>query len=265
MTVLQPLAASLRVIQNSYKMQMAENVTRNTFQFTLALQPVLFTLLSVGIYRFAGKPDLSLYGIIGSGLIGMWNANLWTSGFIVQGERWSGTLELLLATPSSLMVVLFGKSLSNASASLGAIFITFLTGALVFRVPLAIEDPLGFLVGLILTLLALTTLGLVLGTLFVLTRAAGNMAQMLNYPIFILSGLTFPITTLPLWTRPLSWALAPSWGSQALGQAAGLSDEALMPAFLWLIVLAVIYFLIGLVAYRRIERIARAKGGLQEF
>ena len=262
---LQRFTAPLRVIINSFKMQSIENINRNTFQFTLGLQPVLFTLLSVGLYHYSGKSDLSLYGVIGSGLIGMWNANLWTSGFIVQGERWGGTLELLLATPSSLMLVLFGKSLSNALASLGAIFITFLTGALVFRVPLTMRDPLGFVTALILTLLSLTTLGLVLGTFFVLTRAAGNMAQVLNYPIFILSGLTFPVTTLPLWTRPLSWALAPSWGSQALGQAAGLSSEALWPSYLWLIGLAVVYYFTGLVAYKWIEKIARAKGSLSQF
>lgn len=259
------LRATLRVVATSYRTQLLENITRNTFLFTLTLQPVLFTLLSVGIYRFAGRPDLSMYGVIGSGLIGIWNANLWTSGFIVAGERRHGTLELLLAAPSSLMLVLFGKSLSNASVSLGAIGVTFLTGALVYRVPLDIQDPLAFVIALALTLLSLTALGLVLGTLFVLTRAAGNMATVLNYPIFILSGLTFPITTLPLWTRPLSAVLAPTWGSQALNAAAGLGQQAFWPAYLWLVGLGGAYFLIGWLAYRWIERLARAKGGLSLF
>lgn len=264
MTILREMWGSLRVISNSFHMQVMDNITRSTFLFTLSVQPVLFALLSIGLYRFGGKPDLSVYGVIGSGLIGMWNANLWTSGFIVHGERRGGTLELLLATPTSLILVLFGKSLSNAIASIASVFLTFLAGALVFRVPLGIDNPLGFAFALVLTVLALTTLGLLLGTLFVLTRAAGQMAQVLNYPIFILSGLTFPLTMLPLWTRPLSMALAPSWGSQALTSAAGLSGESLWQAYIWLAGLAVLYYSLGALAYRRIERIARWKGGLDQ-
>lgn len=265
MTILNNASSSLRVIANSFRMQVLENITRSSFLFTLSVQPILFTLLSVGIYRVGGRPDLSLYGIIGSGLIGMWNANLWTSGFIVSNERRGGTLELLLATPSPLILVLFGKSLSNAVVSIVAVFITFLSGALVFQAPLGVDNPAGFALALVLTLLALTTLGLLMGTFFVLTRAAGNMTQVLNYPIFILSGLTFPATMLPLWTRPLSVALAPSWGSRALASAAGLSSETLWPAYLWLIGLAMIYYALGALAYQRIERIARWHGGLDQF
>ncbi len=265
MNVLRSIGVVLRVIANSFYMQILENISRSSFLFTLSVQPVLFTLLSVGLYHFGGRADLSLYGIIGSGLIGMWNANLWTSGFIVQNERRGGTLELILAAPTSLMLILFGKSLSNAVASIGAVFLTFLTGALIFAVPLGIDNPLGFALGVVLTVLALTTLGLLLGTFFVLTRAAGNMTQVLNYPIFILSGLTFPITMLPLWTRPLSITLAPSWGSEALSRAAGLSGESLWPAYAWLVGLMSIYYLLGALCYRIIERVARYRGGLEQF
>jgi ABC-2 type transport system permease protein len=202
--------------------------------------------------------------VIGSGLIGMWNSNLWTSGFIVQNERRGGTIELLLAAPTSMLLVLFGKSLANALISVLAIGITFLTGALVLRVPLGLDHPLAFLGALVLTVFALTTLGLVFATGFILSRAAGRMAEVLNYPIFILSGLTFPITTLPLWTRPLSFSLAPTWGNLAMGAAAGLG-EGLLATYLWLGLLGILYFVIAVGLYQWIERIARQQGRLQEF
>lgn len=255
----------LRVVATSFRVQITEAITSETALFTTTLQPVLFALLSVGLYRYGGKPDLSLYAIIGSSLIGMWNANLWTSGFIITNERQNNTLELLLGTPTSLMTVLFGKSLSNAILSVFAIFITFLTGALALRVPVGIADPLGFLLALALTVLALTTLGLIFGTFFLLMRRAGRMAQVFNYPIFILSGLTFPITLLPLWTRPLSSILAPTWGNQAMGQAAGLLDGSFWTGIAWLGGLAALYYFIGLGLYRWIERIARVQGGLNLF
>lgn len=262
-----------RVILASFQMQIKDRITSNTLQFTLLVQPVLFTILTVGLYRFSGKADFGLYAIIGSGMIGIWNANLWTSGFIVQNERWVGTLEQIIASPTSLEVVLVGKSLSNAVISLLAMFLTFGTGALVYRVPLGVESPLAFGAGLVLTVIAMTCLGLLMGTLFVLTRSAGNMTQVLNYPIFILSGLTFPITILPLWTRPLSAILAPTWGTHLLETSAGLSSAPilnLLPAGLWvnyliIAALAVVYYLIAHVLYRQVERLVRRTGGLQSY
>lgn len=258
------MTGSLRVIWSSFWVQLQESITNSTLIFTLVIQPMLFTVLSIGLYRYGGKGDLSLYAMIGVALIGMWNVNLWTSGFVVFNERRGGTLELLLATPGSLMLVLFGKSLSNSVVSLGAMVITLLTGALLFGVRLNLSNPLGFVGALLLTVLALTTLGLLFATLFVLTRTARNMTQLLNYPIFILSGLTFPITILPLWTRPFSWILAPFWGNQALIQATTLGDLSSF-SYLWLVLLTIFYYVLALYAFRKIEYIARVKGGLHLF
>jgi ABC-2 type transport system permease protein len=106
-------------------------------------------------------------------------------------------------------------------------------------------------------------LGLMLGSLFVLARAAGNLSTVLNYPIFILSGLTFPLTVLPLWTRPLSYSLAPAWGNLALAQSAGyLISGSMLVTYLALAGLAVAYFVAGHYLYRMVERIVRKQGGL---
>lgn len=258
------MMAFLNIIRASFAIQLRENLTNNTLWFTLLIQPVLFSVLSLGLYQIGGRKDFSAYAIIGVGLIGMWNVNLWTSGFVVFNERRGGTLELLMASPSSLMLILFGKSLSNAIISLGAIGITLLTGALFFQIPIQFTNPPGFLAGLFLTVFSLTMLGLLLATMFVLTRTARNMTQLLNYPIFILSGLTFPLTVLPTWTRPFSWILATTWGNQTLTQAA-LSSQTELLSYLWLIVLSTAYYFIALFAFRKIEYLARERGGLHLF
>ena len=267
------MISTLRVIVASFRLQSKDRITSNFFQFTLLVQPVLFTILTVGLYRFAGKIDLGLYAVIGSGMIGIWNANLWTSGFIVQDERELGTLEHILASPTSLEVVLIGKSLSNAVVSLLAMFLTFATGALVYQIPLGIQDPWAFAVGLVLTVLAMTCLGLLMGTVFVLTRTADSVTGVLNYPIFILSGFTFPITILPLWTRPLSAVLAPTWGIHILETAAlpslqriaGLLPEAYWVNYLVLVGLAAVYYLTGHWLYRLVEQAARKLGRLHTY
>lgn len=260
------LKSTLRALYGSFREQAISRATDNFFIGTLFIQPILFTLLSVGIYRFGGKPNLSIYAVIGAGMIGIWNNNLWTSGSIVQDERRSGTLELLVAAPTSLEIVLLGKSFSNALASILALGITFGTALLAYRLPLNIDQPLAFAGAVVLTLIAMTMLGLLLGSLFVLARAAGHLATVLNYPIFILSGLTFPLTVLPLWLRPLSYSLVSTWGNLALAQSAGIVGEySMIISYLALIFLSLAYFVIGHYLYRMIERIVRERGGLQQW
>ncbi len=143
---------------------------------------------------------------------------------------------------------------------------TFATGIIAFRLPITLRDPPAFLVSLVLTLIAMTCMGLVLGSIFVITRNAGEFLTVTNYPIFVLSGLTFPITVLPLWTRPLSASLAPTWGNLALNQAAGkVVVAAMWPNYLWLIGLSVAYLIVARVLFRRVEYLVRQAGSVEEW
>ena len=112
------LRSVLRVIAGSFTMQAKERATNQFFVGTLLVLPIIFTLLSVGTYLYGGKGNFGLYAVIGAGMMGVWNANLWTSGRIVEGERRGGTLSMLIASPTPFPIILVGKSLSNAFASL---------------------------------------------------------------------------------------------------------------------------------------------------
>ncbi|MBI5945295.1 MAG: ABC transporter permease [Chloroflexi bacterium] len=259
------LLGLLRVVAASFKMQAKERATNQFFIGTLLITPIIFTLLSVGSYIYAGKTNFGLYAVIGAGMIGIWNANLWTSGRIIEGERRGGTLSMLIAAPTPFPVVLVGKSLSNAAASLISMAMTFATGLIVFRLPVDIANPFAFIVSLLLTLAAMTSFGLVLGSFFVLTRNAGAFIEVTNYPIFILSGLMFPLTILPLWLRPLSATLAPMWGNLALGTAAGLVAGNPWLIDLYLIGLSLVYLMIARPLFAKIEHRVRQDGSLEVF
>jgi ABC-2 type transport system permease protein len=260
-----PWQATLRVIRASFSLQAKDRVTHNFFIGTLLLQPVIITILAVSLYMYGGKPDFGLYAAIGAGMIGIWNNNLWTSGQIVTDERRGGTLGLIVASPTSLPVVLIGKSLSNALVSLGAMGVALATGMIAFRMPLGIAQPLAFLGGLILTLVAMTSLGLVLGSTFVLTRNANEFVQVTNYPIFILSGLTFPLTLLPWWTSPLSAILAPRWGNELLNTSAGIIQGNIGINSLWLLGLSLLYILIARKLFEKIEVLVREAGSMEQW
>lgn len=254
----------LRVIGASFRIQIRDRATSNFFLATVFLQPVIFSLLAVGVYHYGNKPDMSMLGILGAGLVGIWNANLWTSGLIVNEERRLGTLEHLIAVPASFEWVLIGKSLSNSIASVISLGISLLTGVMVTNQWPRISSLGWFLTGLALSILALSGLGLILGNLFVLSRTTTHLTELLNYPIFILSGLSFPLTLIPLWTRPLSWLLAPMWGNMTMVQALGLSSSTDNPGYLMngvmLVILTGVYFALGHRLYRLTEHRVRWEG-----
>jgi ABC-2 type transport system permease protein len=91
---------------------------------------------------------------------------------------------------------------------------------LLFGVPLHLAHPWLFALALPAALLSLGLFGLLLGSSFILYRHANALSNLLEYPVWIASGVIFSISILPTWTRPISWALPPYWGVQALRDAA---------------------------------------------
>jgi ABC-2 type transport system permease protein len=92
--------------------------------------------------------------------------------------------------------------------------------------------------------LSLGSLGMLIATTFVLYRHANALGNLLEYPIWLIAGLLVPIATLPLWVRPISWLLAPTWGMEAIrGSATGLEPPLL--AIAMCVVLAVVYYVLA--------------------
>ncbi len=259
------LRATFKIFWNSFILQSKERALSQYFITTLFIHPFLFTLITVSTYLYGNKSNLGLYAIIGTGLISIWNNNLFTSSEIIQGEREYGTLSLVLATPASLPVIMLGKSFANAITSILAMGVTFATGMIVFHISIGIVHPLAFLIGLALVVLSVTCLGLIFGSLFILTRNAGEFVSVANFPVYILSGLTVPLTLLPLWTHPLSSLLTPTWGNVLLNQAAGSSSGSMLPNYLWIVGLSMIYLMIAQLLYRRIEYLALRAGTLEQW
>jgi ABC-2 type transport system permease protein len=243
------LRANLRIIWNSFILQLKVQRISDMFLSTGVIQPILFTIMTVGIYMYGKKPEFGLYAIMGTGLIN------W--------ERRSQTLALLMATPTSLALIMLGKSLANSVISIFAMGIAFLTGIVVFHMSPGILHPGAFLLGLLLIITAMTCMGLVFGSLFILSRRAGDFIIVANYPVYILSGLTLPLTLLPIWTKPLSALLAPTWGNVLLNQAASQIIGNFSVYYLYLLALSVLYLLIAWALFRRVESLAMKLGSLE--
>jgi len=212
--------SALRLIRAGFVANVKMVSTSKFFLLTSTVQPVIFATIAFYMFRSGGRSGTLLYAALGAGMMGVWSTTLFASGGMIQWQRWQGTLELGVAAPSPLALVYLPWSLANTFTGAYALAATLVWGRLLFGVPLHFAHPWLFVLALPATLLSLALFGLLLGSSFILYRHANALANLLEYPVWIASGLIFSISVLPGWTRPISWILPPYWGVRALRDAA---------------------------------------------
>ena len=210
------ILSRLRVVWTVFYLHLKQIAVHSTFIFVVVVQPLIVALLA--IYMLRDKEGFqAIYVIVGSAMAGLWSGTLFFSTFNVNDERLAGTLEEIVGSPTHLATVIVGKTLANTALSLSSMLFSYPLAALLFGYRLTIAHPFLFAVSLLLTVLALVSLGLVISPLMSLNVRIGDWAiNMLETPMYILGGFLFPVALLPAWTRPLSYALAPYWAAHAL-------------------------------------------------
>lgn len=232
---------ALRSTAVHYRMQLVAPLA----MLTWFVVPVLHATFAVYLFESGAAETALLYAAIGAGFVGMWTWVVWHAGMALYRERGEGTLELLVCAPAPLVLVLLGRTL--AIVGVGAYDLT-------------IESPVAFGIAVIVSVAALGCLGLIFACLFVLTRDAQSLAGVLDTPPWLLCGFFVSIAVLPEWTRPLSWALAPTFGLEALrGAAAGREVVWDLAACAGL---AIAYIALSTLLLRHVERRARVRATL---
>jgi ABC-2 type transport system permease protein len=228
-----PVGRAFRLVWVDWAFTLKEIGRSNFFLLVAALQPVIFATIAFFMFRTGERSGTLLYAALGAALMGIWSSTLFGSGGMIQWERYQGTLEPLLVA-------------------------TLFWGRLFFGIPLEVERPLLFLLSIPVTIVGLGMLGLVLASSFVLYRHANALSNLLEYPVWLITGLLVPVSLLPGWVEPLGWVLAPTWGIKAIrGAALGEGDPLF--AISMALILAVSYLFVGAIFLRYFEVLARER------
>jgi len=225
------------------------------FVLTSTIQPVIFATIAFYMWRAGARPGSLLYVALGAGLMGVWSTTLFGAGGVIQWQRWQGTLELLVASPPPFLLVLIPQTAAPATVGLYSIVATLLWGRLFFGVPLHIVHPAAFVVAIPATILGLACMGIVMSSTFVLYRQSSAFQNLLEYPVWLVTGLLVPVSLLPGWVGPIGWCLAPTWGVRAIRHAALGGDP--WRAVGMCLALSAAYLAIGAVTMANFERLAR--------
>jgi ABC-2 type transport system permease protein len=255
------MTAYARIVWVGLVLRVQEFSVSRWFILMGVVQPVIFASIAFYLFQAGGRAGTLLYAALGAGMMGIWSSTLFGSGGALQWSRWQGTLELLIGSPPPFIVVLLPLTLATSLTGGYALIATLLWGRLFFGVPLHFSDPIGFAVAIPVAILALGLMGLLMASSFILYRHANALSNLLEYPVWIATGLLFPIALLPGWVRPISWVLAPTWGIRAIRHAAIGGGTVWFP-ILMCTLLGIAYFVIAAFVLRVFERAARARATL---
>ena len=255
------MTAYALVVSSGLRFRCKEFMVSRWFLLISVLQPVIFATIAFYMFKAGGQPGTLLYAALGAGMMGIWSSTLFGSGGALQWNRWQGTLELLVASPPPFIVVLLPLTLATSVTGAYALASTLFWGRIFFGVPLHFAHALAFAVAIPAAVFSLGLMGLLMGSSFILYRNANALSNLLEYPVWVATGLLFPLALLPGWVTPLSWLLAPRWGIDAIRHAALGSGPVWFPIAMCAATGAA-YLVLAAVFLQIFERAARARATL---
>ena len=175
--------------------------------------------------------------------MGIWSSTLFGSGGAIQWQRWQGTLELLVAAPAPFVFCLLPLTVATSSIGSTRPWRRCSWGAS-FRDATRLRSSAAAAPALPVTVLTLGMLGLVLAATFA-HAACDRVLEPARVPGPARNRAARALTLLPAWVGPiLSWVLAPTWGMEAIRDAA-LGGSSAWPGLAVCAALGLAYLALG--------------------
>ena len=130
------------------------------------------------------------------------------------GERTSGNLERLQATPLRESEIVIGYAIAFSIIGMLQTVVLLTIGVLVFNIMIVGNIFLAFLVIALLAIVSLS-LGILLSSLAKREAQAIQFFPIIVLPTFLLAGIFWPVEAIPSWLRPLSFAIPPTYAVDA--------------------------------------------------
>ena len=238
--------------------------------FEIAL-PFLTTSAFVFVYRaLKAPPEFVGFVVLGGAMLAFWLNVIWLMAAQLYWEKDQGNLELYFTAPISMMAILFGMAMGGLLMSCFRAGVVLFVGSVLYGVTFSV-DQWGLLIAVFfLTLVALYGLGMMLSGLFLIWgREAWHMTQLLQEPVYFVSGLNFPVASLGMLGALAVSVLPLAVGLDAMRQLAFAGSPSSTNGFappeveaLILVVMVVVFIGLSRVLLRVIERRARLEGTL---
>jgi len=231
--------------------------------------PLLGIAAFIYYYRAMGAPEVFTgFVVLGGVMTAFWLNVLWSMATQFYWEKETGNLQLYMLAPMSRMAVLGGMAVGGIFFTTIRAASTFILGFLVFGVQLQVSNLGGLVATFCLTLFALYGMGMMFSSLYMLYgRGAWHLSNLLQEPIYLFSGIYFPVKQLGFWVALTASVVPITLGLDAMRQLmfASPSVQGFLPVEVEALVLAAlaVLFLIGArYSLRYMEYLGKREGRL---
>ena len=183
----------------------------------------------------------------------------------IRGDQMLGTLEAVLATPTSLPLIVLSSGLW--AFTLTAIQVAVFLGlASLLGLNLTHTNLLTAAVFLVLTVACMSPLGVLSAATIMSFKQTSPTNTLASGLAMLLGGVLFPVSKLPLALQYVSWMLPITHALKGMrGAVGGATVAHLGPDALWLLGFAVVLLPVSLLAFASAVRRAKIDGTLGHY
>ena len=209
--------------------------------------------LDVVVHRLYNPEGISQYNIV-PGLLGviLQMTMVMMTAMALTRETERGTMENLLAMPSSPLEIMLGKVLPYAVVGAVQVVVVLIAAKLLFFVPFVGGLPL-LLTSILIFVLGLVLLGYTISTVSRTQMQAMQLTFFFFLPSILLSGFMFPYRGMPGWAQSLG-EIFPLTHFLRIIRAVmlkGAQFPAVANEIVWLIGFVVVFATLALLRFRR--------------
>ena len=233
--------------------------------------PLLSVSAYVFVYRAIQAPeDYIGFVVVGGAMTAFWMNILWSMSSQLYWEKEQGNLALYIISPASMMAILLGMALGGLFATLLRAITIMVFGSLLFNVTYYVYSFWQLIAIFTLSMVALYGLGMMSASIFLLlSREAWHISNLATEPVYLISGMYFPIKNLGFWGSAVGSIIPLSLGLDAMRQLIFKSGPTLgflsvQIEIVILIALSIIYVVSAKFLLAYIEKIAVREGRLTE-
>jgi ABC-2 type transport system permease protein len=230
---------------------------------TFIFEPLFQILFFAAIGRSAGVGSNEYY-LVGNAVVAAAIPCLFATGNTIEGERWSQTLGLLLASPASRIPLFLGRALPIVANGFVVALFSLIVGAAMLRVALPVGSLPAIALVVAVTAYSVTGIGLVMAALALRVRESAVLSNIMLGILLVFCGVNVPLTELPRWMVAIAEWLPLTHGIEAARRlVAGGSRAAVTGLTLRELAVGTLYVLIGLAMLAYFEQESRRHATLE--
>ena len=205
--------------------------------------------------------------LIGLAFSGYFGVGLNSFSANLREAQTTGTLEAMLMTPTRLSTVIMSSSIYDYGFVTFQVFVYLALGGLLFGVQLDKGNTPAALVVLVLTIIAMTSLGIIAASFIMVLKRGDPVTLLISSLAVLLGGVYYPIQLMPQWLQQLSRLLPITYSLDAMRRTllADASFQDVMPDIIALAIFGIVLVPVSLLVFRYAVHRAKVDGSLAHF